>query len=71
MSIIVLQLFVGLVLVAAAVILLAYSLRSADHEHLERLSLMPIEGDKAADANPASSPAGRNHCAAGDGRTEP
>lgn len=53
MSIIVLQVFVGLVLVAGALVLLAYSLRSADHEHAERLSLLPLEEDA-----PARVPAG-------------
>jgi hypothetical protein len=44
-SIIVLQVFVGLVLVAGALVLLAYSLKSADHEHADRLSLLPLETD--------------------------
>ena len=45
MNIIVLQLFVGLVLVAGALLLLAWRLRDKDQEHHERLTLMPLELD--------------------------
>ena len=45
MNVIILQVFVGLSLAAAALILFAYSVRSGDHEHAERLSLLPIAHD--------------------------
>ena len=50
MSIIVLQVFVSLMLVAGAIVLLAYSVRHADYEHAERLSLLPVEKDDAPSA---------------------
>lgn len=46
MSIIVVQVFVSLVLVAGGLVLLAYSVRSADYEHADRLSLLPMEEDE-------------------------
>ena len=48
MNVIILQVFVGLVLVCGALVLFAYSLRGKDHEHAERLSLLPIEDDDGA-----------------------
>ena len=54
MSIIILQVFVGLILVAGALVLLAYTLRGADHEHVERLSLLPLEDDAPAKVVPKS-----------------
>jgi hypothetical protein len=47
MNVIVLQVFVSLMLVAGAIVLLAYSVRHADYEHSERLSLLPVEEDDA------------------------
>jgi hypothetical protein len=47
MSIIVLQVFVSLMLVVGSLVLLAYSVRHADYEHSDRLSLMPMEDDDA------------------------
>jgi hypothetical protein len=48
MNVIVLQVFVGLVLVCGALVLFAYSVRGKDHEHAERLSLLPIEDDEGS-----------------------
>lgn len=45
MNVLVLQVFVSLVLVAGGLLLFAYSVKHADHEHADRLSLLPIEGD--------------------------
>ena len=47
MSVIVLQVFVSLILVAGAIVLLACSVRSADYEHADRLSLLPMEHDES------------------------
>ena len=45
MSVIVLQLFVSLMLVAFSVALLIISVRQKDHEHADRLALAPLEED--------------------------
>lgn len=47
MSVLPLQVFVSLMLVVAAVVALAYSLKQGDHEHADRLSLLPLEDDTA------------------------
>jgi hypothetical protein len=44
-EVVILQVFVSLVLVAGAVLLFAYSIRQRDHEHADRLSLLPTERD--------------------------
>lgn len=46
MSVLVLQVFVSLMLVVGAVILFAYSVKQADHEHSDRLALAPLEEDR-------------------------
>jgi hypothetical protein len=46
-SVLVLQVFVSLMLVVGSLVLLAYSVKHADHEHADRLSLLPIEDDDA------------------------
>jgi hypothetical protein len=48
MSIIVLQVFVSLMLVGGSLVLLAYSVRHADYEHSDRLSLLPMEDEEEA-----------------------
>lgn len=53
MNVVPLQVFVGLMLVAGALVLLAYSVRQSDHEHADRLSLLPMEDD-AKPAPPAA-----------------
>jgi hypothetical protein len=47
MSVLPLQVFVSLMLVVSAVVALAYSLKLSDHEHADRLSLLPLEDDCA------------------------
>lgn len=47
MNVVVLQVFVSLMLVVGSLLLLAYSVKHADHEHADRLSLLPIEDDEA------------------------
>lgn len=46
MNVLILLVFVSLVLVAGALLLLAWSLKQSDHEHADRLSLLPMEGDE-------------------------
>lgn len=45
MEVLIMQVFVSLLLVLGAVVLLAYSMKQADHEHADRLALFPIEDD--------------------------
>lgn len=45
MNVIGLLVFVTLLLVVGAVIALAFSVKQADHEHADRLSLLPLEDD--------------------------
>jgi len=54
MNVLALQVFVSLMLVVGAVVALLYSVKQADHEHADRLSLLPLEEDeKASSADPA------------------
>ena len=45
MSIVALQVFVSLVLVAGSIVLFLYTVRQRDFEHADRLSLAPLERD--------------------------
>lgn len=58
MNILILQIFVSLVLVAGAVVLFVYTIRSRTLEHADRLSLAPLEDDGPTPAaeTPAGSP---------------
>jgi len=60
MSVLVLQVFVSLMLVAGSVLLFAFSVRHRDYEHADRLSLFPLEDDSArplqGEAPPSQSP---------------
>jgi hypothetical protein len=44
-NILILQIFVSLVLVAGAVVLFVFTIRSRTLEHADRLSLAPLEDD--------------------------
>ncbi len=55
MTILILQVFVSLVLVAGSVALFVFTIRSRTLEHADRLSLAPLEDD--ADRKPAVEPA--------------
>jgi hypothetical protein len=57
-EVLILQVFVSLVLVAGSVLLFAFSMRQRDHEHADRLALLPTARD---DARPASQPSKENH----------
>ena len=56
MSIIVLQVFVSLMLVAGSVTLFVYTVRSKTLEHTERLSLAPLEHDAPPKNAPPAGP---------------
>jgi len=45
MTILLLQIFVSLVLVAGGLILFFYSVRQKDFEHFDRMALLPLEQD--------------------------
>jgi hypothetical protein len=45
MNVLILQVFVSLMLVLGSVLALLYSVKQADHEHSDRLSLLPLEDD--------------------------
>ena len=47
MNVLSLQVFVSLMLVLGAVVALLYSVKLADHEHADRLSLLPLDDDDA------------------------
>jgi hypothetical protein len=47
MEVVALQVFVSLMLVVGSVILFAYSVHKRDHEHADRLALLPIAQDDA------------------------
>jgi hypothetical protein len=49
MEVLVVQVFVSLLLVVGGVVLLAYSIKQADHEHADRLSLLPLSDDANAE----------------------
>ena len=54
MTILILQIFVSLVLVAGAVVLFVYTVKSRTLEHADRLSLAPLDDD-AGPAAPTES----------------
>lgn len=51
MEILIVQVFVSLLLVASAVLLLAYSVKQADLEHADRLSILPLATERADQAS--------------------
>lgn len=53
MNVLILQVFVSLMLVLGAVLLLAYSIRYGDHEHADRLSLLPLDDEENPSNNEA------------------
>ena len=55
MNVLLLQVVVSLMLVLGSVLALLYSVKQADHEHSDRLSLLPLEDDFVAHAGPTKS----------------
>ncbi len=47
MEVLILQVFVSLLLVAGSIVLFGYSMRHRDHEHADRLALLPTARDDA------------------------
>ncbi len=47
MEVLILQVFVSLLLVVGAVLLFTFSVKQRDHEHQNRLALLPLEEDSA------------------------
>jgi hypothetical protein len=52
-NVVLLLVFVSLLLVAGSLLLFAYSSRQADHEHADRLSLLPMEEEPVVPASKA------------------
>lgn len=46
MNMLTLQVFVSLMLVVSSLVLFAYSIRQRDHEHADRLCLLPLEEER-------------------------
>jgi hypothetical protein len=46
LAVLALQIFVSLMLVVGSLLLFGQSLRARDHEHADRLSLLPMEEDR-------------------------
>ena len=46
MEVVTLQVFVSLFLVVGSVLMFAFSHRQRDHEHADRLALLPLEKDE-------------------------
>jgi hypothetical protein len=53
MEVLILQAFVSLMLVGGALLLFSFSWRQRDHEHADRLALLPAEDDDAHPTRPA------------------
>ncbi len=47
MEVLILEVFVSLLLVAGSLVLFAWTVRQRDHEHSDRLALLPLEEDGA------------------------
>jgi len=49
MEVLILQVFVSLVLVLGSIILFLHSAKQKDHQHADRLALLPLESDPAVE----------------------
>ena len=58
MNVLGLQVFVSLMLVVSGVVALLYSVKQADHEHADRLSLLPLEEDERTPSPPTAAAKG-------------
>jgi len=54
LTVMVLQVFVSLMLVAGSIAMFVFSARQKDFEHADRLALAPLEADAAADPRAAA-----------------
>jgi nitrogen fixation-related uncharacterized protein len=52
MSVVVIQVFVSLLLVAGSLVLFVHSVRQRDFDHADRLSLAPLEDDTRPEPSP-------------------
>jgi len=53
-EVVALQIFVSLLLVVGSLILFAHSIKQRDHEHANRLSLLPLDGEDPSGTTRAS-----------------
>lgn len=51
MEVLGLQIFVSLMLVVGSLLLFAFSAKQRDHEHNDRLALLPLENDSVRPSN--------------------
>jgi nitrogen fixation-related uncharacterized protein len=56
MSIVIMQVFVSLVLVAGSLVLFLQSVRQRDFDHADRLSLAPLDDDTSPTSPPPQNP---------------
>jgi len=61
MEVLGLQIFVSLMLVLGAVLLFAWSAKQRDHEHNDRLALLPLENDSTSPPNDSDAGGARAH----------
>ncbi len=61
MEILIVQVFVSLLLVGGGVVLLAYSIKQSDHEHADRLSILPLQDDDDNETKRENRGATTNH----------
>lgn len=61
MEILIVQVFVSLLLVVGGVVLLAYSIKQSDHEHADRLSILPLQEDDDNETKRENRGATTNH----------
>jgi hypothetical protein len=65
-SILVLQIFVSLILVAGSVVLFVHTVRSRTLEHADRLALAPLDDDAPSPTHEAGPPAAPTLTQGGD-----
>lgn len=60
MSVVVMQVFVSLLLVAGSLVLFIFTVRQRDFEHADRLALAPLDDDDPSPAIPTPPPSENN-----------
>ena len=60
MSVVVIQVFVSLLLVAGSLVLFVHSVRQRDFDHADRLALAPLEEDTASPTPETNPPCKQN-----------
>jgi len=71
LDVVVLQVFVSLMLAVGSVLLFVHSAKQRDHEHAQRLALLPLEAETSGAAEPAATPRIRTAERGGNRVSEP